>query len=255
MVGFPRSGTTLAQSIVMCDSQVFSIPETHLFTRGNRFKGFPERLSNLWLAWYCYRWIRDNFSENYIFYSSSKENMIKSFFIFLEEKAAKEGKSIILEKTPGHLAHIEYISSIFEESSFIHVTRSYNGAVPSIVKAAKHWGGDTDSFSNMKRWVAEVFTSTYYSNKFSNHVLVDYEGMVAGKESVIDTLNNTLDLNITTVTEDKLALLSKKIVQENEIWKENNIRGHRKVVKDPILDFEEPLKQYIKYLNSNTNLK
>jgi hypothetical protein len=247
MVGFPRSGTTLAQSIVMCDERVYSFPETHLFTKGLRFNKLPDFLSNLWTTWYCYQWVKNNFSENYIFYSTSKTKLIRKFFNFIEDKAQQENKSIILEKTPAHLKKIDDISAIFEKAQFIHVVRSYRGAIPSIIKAARQWKGNDSQVWNMQRWLADVYTSTYYTQNKANHVLINYDDFVTDRTNVIFELNKHLSLQIKDVSNEQLARVSKLIVEPNETWKSNNLQG---ISPSPIkLDTNYAMEPFINYLN------
>jgi hypothetical protein len=249
MVGFPRSGTTLAQTILMCDRDVFSIPETHLFTKGLKYKRLPEFLTNIWACYYCYKWIKTNFAASHVYYSRSREKLVKSFFNFIAEKAKMANKSIVLEKTPGHLNKIEMISRIFPDAEFIHITRAYSGAIPSIVKAAKQWGGNDDVFANTRRWVYEVFSSIYYASEFNNHTLVKYEDIVANRRTVIAHLNTELGLNIEFKNDADLASLSKTVVEKNEVWKSNNLTGNR-VTAAPDIDVSDLMEEYVNYLVS-----
>jgi hypothetical protein len=248
MVGFPRSGTTLAQSIVMCDNNVYSIPETHLFTKGVKFGRLPEFLTNLWTTWYCYQWVKRCFAEKHMFYSTSKTKLISSFFDFLENKAKENNKSIILEKTPGHLNHIDYISSIFGNAQFVHVTRSYKGAIPSKLKATKQWGGNDNLLFNMRRWISEIFASISYTNEFKHHVLIDFDEMISDRKRLVEKLNLELGLEIEDVTDEKLAEISHAIIEPSEIWKKNNLRGSR-VDHEPDLTMDNAIKKFVDYMN------
>jgi len=249
MVGFPRSGTTLAQSIVMCDDRVFSIPETHLFTKGISSNRLPEFVSNLWTTWYCYRWIKRYFNERKFIYNVAMPLLIEGFFKYIADKAKDDNKSIILEKTPAHLNEIQLISSIFPDAQFIHVIRSYKGAIPSILKAAGKWQGNTSPLQAMRRWVAEVFTSEFYSDKYDNHVLFEYDEVVKDRDCVVTKINEQLSLNILDTSDVRLALFSKSIVDSRENWKKNNLNGFRNVKECSELN-GSAFKKFAEYLSS-----
>jgi hypothetical protein len=250
MVGYPRSGTTLAQSLVMCDKNVYSIPETHIFTKGLKYKRLPEFISNLWTSWYCYRWVDRCFGENLLIYSTSRASLIRSFFSFIEHKAKAENKSIILEKTPKHLNQIELISEIFPNAYFLHVVRKYKGAVPSMLKASAQWGGDSDMLPNMRRWLSEVYTSFYYVNTSVNHTLLEYEDIVAKRADVVEFLNCHLNLTIESVTDEKLINMSKEIIEPNENWKENNLKGwHDRSDTEIDIKFKTTVADFLNFIN------
>jgi hypothetical protein len=252
MVGFPRSGTTLAQSIVMGDEDVYSMPETHIFTKGIRFTKLPSFVSNIWTSIYIYFWIRKNYQQSKVIYSFSKKNLIKQFFLFIEKKAISEGKNMILEKTPGHLNKIDYISEIFPAACFIHVVRSYQGAIPSIIKASKSWGGDSSEVFNVRRWLSEVYLSIFLCTKKEEHMLVKYEELIVKRGEVIENINKTFKLNIDYIDDDALATKAKLIVDPKETWKSNNLKGYKNLLQTEgnKNDFPKVLPCYFQYLNS-----
>ncbi len=252
MVGFPRSGTTLAQSVIMGDDDVYSMPETHIFTKGIRFTKLPNFVSNIWTSIYIFFWIRKNYQQTKVIYSFSKEKLIKQFFIFIEKKAISERKNIILEKTPGHLNKINYISEVFPEARFIHVVRSYQGAIPSIIKASQKWGGDSSEVFNVRRWLSEVYLSIFLCTKKKEHMLIKYEELIVKRSEVIDNINKTFKLNIVYIDDDTLATKAKIIVDTKETWKSNNLRGNRTPPQADgnENDFSQVLPCYFHYLNS-----
>jgi hypothetical protein len=252
MVGFPRSGTTLAQSIIMGDEDVYSMPETHIFTKGIRLTKFPSFISNIWTSIYIYLWVRKNYQQAKIIYSFSKKKLIKQFFLFIEKKAISEGKNIILEKTPGHLNKIDYISEVFPEARFIHVVRSYQGAIPSIIKASEKWGGDSTEVFNVRRWLSEVYLSIFLCTKKEEHMLIKYEELITKRAEVIENINKTFKLNIDYIDDDALATKAKLIIDPKETWKNNNLKGHRNPLQAEGNedDFSKVLPCYFQYLNS-----
>jgi hypothetical protein len=254
MVGFPRSGTTLAQSVVMNDNDVYSMPETHIFTKGMRLGKFPNFISNIWTSIYIYIWIKGNYRETKFIYSLSTEKLIKQFFMFFEKKAINEGKHIILEKTPGHLNRIDYISKVFPQARFIHVIRSYQGAIPSIIKVSQKWSGNSSENFNVRRWLGEVYLSISLCTERDSHILVKYEDIVSNRSRVITSINYTLKLNIVDVGDDVLVSKAKTIVNSKETWKRNNLKGQRTPSKVDVnkFIFSRALPSYFEYLSSLT---
>ncbi|WP_282150313.1 sulfotransferase family protein [Vibrio diabolicus] len=232
MVGFPRSGTTLAQTIVMTDDEVFSFPETHYFTKAIRFRKAPEFLSNLWTSIYCYNWIKKNLGKNKLLYSFSRDELAKKFFYYLDDIAKSKGKSIVLEKTPAHLYHIEEIMRLIPNAKFIHVTRDCDGAVKSLMKASSQWKVKSDLNKTIARWLHDNFLSHCYLRR-DNNFEMKFESLVSNREIVIDELNNAFDMHLTTTTNSELATKAKEVVCKDEIWKSNNLQGNRPKLSEP----------------------
>jgi hypothetical protein len=247
VVGFPRSGTTLLQTILMGSPKVHSIPETHIFTKGMRLSFLPAPLANIWTSLYCFLWIKRNYSEAWVYYSFSTENLVKKFFIYLQKKAELEGKTILVEKTPAHLSKIEYISTIFPEAKYIHVCRNYKEAIPSYIKAAKEWGINHTECDAMVRWMADMI-STYEYSKTDGHVIVTYETMVRNRNLVIEFLNKKYGLLICNLNDEQLVSNAQKIVEKSEQWKTTNITGIR-VAEPRRLDIAESIELLIAYMS------
>lgn len=226
MVGFPRSGTTYAQSLMMTDLNVYSFPETHIFTKGIRYLRLPEFVSNIWLAYYCYSWVKKNLGKRYIYYSFSRERSIRSFFDLLGGLANSEGKSIVLEKTPKHIDKINLIKQYIPNAKFIHVVRKYQGAIPSYVNASKFWDYNLNPELAMQRWICDVYKSyTYQYNDNNSHYILEYDKTVSDPEVTISEINEKFSLDLRCVSNEELMANAKKIVNPEETWKDNNLTG------------------------------
>lgn len=249
IVGTARSGTTLLQSIVMCDDDVFSFPETHIFTKGIRRRKFK----SIFTSFYVFFWVRKEMKDNFLPISTRSNKVVKKFFEYLEEKALLEGKKIILEKTPGHLNKIDKIRDVFPDAVFIHLIRKGEGNVSSLTKASGLWGGQKSYVQNYRRWVSEVFYS-FYNQEKNNDVVVFYEDLLNNSESVIHEINEKCGLNIPLDFKNKFHKNTDSIVSSGETWKENNKSKEicsfngSSIYSDSIF-CEEAMKKLRKYLS------
>jgi hypothetical protein len=226
MVGFPRSGTTYAQSLMMTDSNVYSFPETHIFTKGIRYLRLPEFVSNIWLAYYCFTWVKKNFGKRYFYYSFSRGRIIRSFFDFLGGLANLQGKFIILEKTPKHIDKINLIKKYMPNAKFIHVVRKYQGALPSYINASKFWDYNLNPELAMQRWLCDIYKSyTYQHNDINSHYILEYDKTVSDPGVTISEINDKFSLDLRCVSNEELMANAKKIVNPEETWKDNNLTG------------------------------
>ncbi|MDW2252111.1 sulfotransferase [Vibrio sp. 1569] len=253
MVGFPRSGTTLAQSLFMCDDDVYSVPETHFFTKGIRARFLPQSISNIWTSYYCYRWIKKNFNERKVIYSISRRALVIKFFEYLMEHAKRAGKSVLLEKTPAHLNCITEIDDFFEDAKYVHIIRDVDGAISSIVKAAEQWGGDCEKNNNLFRWIKEIFISQYYCSLFpEKHKILVYENIVNDSAKVANEINEAMSLNIKDVNKETLRCNALKVVGMEEVWKGSNISGEKANKKSVMNDKDrDAIGKHIEFLKSN----
>ena len=108
VVGSPRSGTTLVQSVLAAHSRLFSIPgETGIFSYQNIFSR-----RHFGLSW----------EENRALFRESRD--VVDFFDravrLLESRS--EGRTFV-EKTPQHVLRLEFLMRRFPNARFVHVVR------------------------------------------------------------------------------------------------------------------------------------
>jgi hypothetical protein len=108
VLGSPRSGTTLVQSVLAAHSRLFSIPgETGLFSYQNIFGR-----RHFGLSW----------SENQALFRESRD--VIDFFDRAVEllESRSEGRTFV-EKTPQHVLRLGFLSRRFPQARFVHVVR------------------------------------------------------------------------------------------------------------------------------------
>ena len=136
VVGSPRSGTSLVQSVLAAHSRLFSIPgETGLFSYQNIFTR-----RHFGLSW----------EENRALFRESRD--LVDFFDravrLLESRG--EGRTFV-EKTPQHVLRLEFLNRRFPNARFVHVVRDgrdcfasakFHAGVPQAASArrfARYW--------------------------------------------------------------------------------------------------------------------
>jgi hypothetical protein len=109
VVGAPRSGTTLMQRIVASHPGICSLAgETSVFSPKNVFN--YERFSHILT--------RDEYDA-----ALSGARSIVEFFSRIHEKVRNENCVVLLEKTPQHVKHLEYILGHFPHAKVINMLR------------------------------------------------------------------------------------------------------------------------------------
>ena len=229
IIGCPRSGTTLLQSLLTAHPKIASFPESHFFNslipkQNNwrrklliasckakpRFKEFLNEIEHQELQ-KCLP-ILPIFMIQYV----------RAFTKVLDTLTQQQGKSIWLEKTPIHLHHISYIEKFLPEAKFIHVIRNGTDVVASLYevthKYPEAWDGERDIDTCIHRWIKDVKISLSYLHK-SNHALIRYEDLVGDTNSVIKELCNFIGVNFTQAMLDEYGAAATKVSLKSEPWK------------------------------------
>ena len=128
IVGCPRSGTTLLQSILSAHKEVFSLPETHFYPQLCSSNPF---LRHLGLST---RRARNNLKQlgkdhldKKINTSLLTKKLSQSFLETLDKASRIRGKTTWIEITPQNLWFLPIIESITKNISFIHIEREPKG--------------------------------------------------------------------------------------------------------------------------------
>ena len=134
IVGCPRSGTTLLQSLLAAHPEITSFPETGFFLHlwGDDLKRtLYERL-----VVFFQDINRPELLETIQSYQGVA-GCIKWFSAILDELAAENGNNIWLEKTPQHLFYINDIQYHLPDASFIHIQRNPLDTIASLYLATR----------------------------------------------------------------------------------------------------------------------
>ena len=231
LVGCPRSGTTLLQSMLMSHPRIESFPETKFFARGfgGRRRWVIHETLRGWYLWYLLiRWLVGNDYMTYeeafsIPTSWSKTRMVEVFRDTLDRLAADSGKDIWVEKTPRHLQVVEAISDHLPDAKFIHIVRDGRAVSASMYKLAhtnpETWGQYQSLDAVVQRWNQCVHDTHQYASQ-DRHITVQYKRLVEAPEQELGALAAFLGVSYDPVMIEQFHREAQHVVKSHESWKE-----------------------------------
>lgn len=204
IVGCPRSGTTLLQSLLTAHPAVVSFPETFYFVnivpnareRWRRHVGLASASAP--------SAVRDLDSLGVpsdpapaILPSVTVGGYARRFVRRMDRAAQQSGATLWLEKTPRHARHIERIEQEVAGVRFVHLIRSGEAVAASLKDASnidpEVWPSSTP-LQLVEVWRRYLGYSQACVGR-SNHVFVSYERLVTSTETVMSTLCRSLGLD------------------------------------------------------------
>jgi hypothetical protein len=203
LVGCPRSGTTLLQSLISAHPDVVSFPETFFFRRtlpAGRFR------RHLGLAASGAAGVLDDLDGFGVAADPAHTRLplvtagqyARCFTRRMDRSALQTGASLWLEKTPSHARHIPQIERLVARARFIHIVRAGEAVVASIQEASERdptvWPR-LAPLDNVEVWRRYVRYSQICVGR-ENHAFVSYERLVAVPEAVLTSLSKFLELRI-----------------------------------------------------------
>ena len=193
LVGCPRSGTTLLQSLLCAHPQVFSVPETHLYSkipsqsRVLRRLGFarrdaPARFSALLASLGLPRvTVQSPFVRDYL----------RGLAAALDAATLEAGKTVWLEKTPRHLLFVGSIARALPGAKFVHLVRRGPDVVASLYEVTRDypevWGGARSLEACTERWLRDTRLSRRFEGA-AGHFTARYEALTADPEGYLREL-------------------------------------------------------------------
>ncbi len=230
LVGCPRSGTTLLQSLLAAHSQMISFPESHFYTRmiSSRFPlrqlGLASRRSRANFLHFLDLIERADMRHYLPRVAVSTRQYSRAFIAVLDAVARQQNKRAWLEKTPRHLDHIDAIRAFVPEVKFIHLVRNGEDVIASLYEVVnehpERWpsisAGDVDSCIN--RWVQSIELSRRYVGT-PDHVIVRYEHLVAAPDQVTQQLCQFIGVPFEPSMLESYADHAASLVLPFETWK------------------------------------
>lgn len=240
IVGMPRSGTTLLQSILNEHELVAIAPETHFLTKfAKRYKDPKQCLKNFVL------------SERFRYLGITPErlkNCVKQyptmthFSIFdciLREFANNHGKSIYGEKTPGHYEYVGKLLEWYPNARIIWMVRDPRAVAASYQNVP--WNRTGVEGASI-RW--RSCTKKLYRWKQDQRIyILKYENLVVDPKITLRFI--TEFLNITPLPE-KILEKNRKAFYANNIegWEDNHLKAARKkVTTKPLYKWKNQLSE------------
>ncbi|MEG4044265.1 sulfotransferase [Microcoleus sp. Pol17_C1] len=239
LVGSPRSGTTMLQSLLAAHPEVISFPESKFF-HYLLYKKFAGKLPGRMEAFFKDEISRPELLQDFDD-SQTVATKVSWFVGVLDGLAAEQNKSIWLEKTPEHIYFIEDIQRLLPDAKFIHILRNSMDTIASLHEATRNshdlWGPGWDLNHCIHRWKEAMLISYKYA-KNSNHILVKYEEILDNKvkklEEICDFMKIEYDERMLKFYQEKAAHLSLNLPWHQGIEREvksNNVHKYHKIFK------------------------
>jgi len=229
VVGMPRTGTTLVQSLIATNQNVFTTCETHyLDGMSGVFKKSYSFFDVLMANMKGYNRLKKQFLHNGYSWVSSGKDSIKVLDKVMTCAAKKEKKEVYLEKTPSHLYFTDEILAVLPESKIIFVVRNAEDTIKSYLNAARSWGKCSHELEEdfvFARWLKDTYLCVSRSEE-GKGLLVSYDKLT-NKEtfnSEVERIESYIGLRLHT-DGTSMQLASSKVVSSNEKWKKNNLKG------------------------------
>jgi LPS sulfotransferase NodH len=229
LVGCPRSGTTLLQSLLAANSCIASYPETHFYEKlfsGHLLLaafGIPSRKARA--RWNSFLGEVGHPEMNSILpkYAIFVRHFSKAFVEVLDQLTMKQKKPMWLEKTPGHLRCVDQIERLVRDAKFVHIVRNAEDNIASLFevqqKYPENWGlGYSTIEKCTQRWITDTRISMQCSCK-KNHYIVRYEHLIANPRPVIVALCDFIGVPFEEKMLSDYSKVAGQLVLETEQWK------------------------------------
>ncbi|PSN20098.1 hypothetical protein C7271_03900 [filamentous cyanobacterium CCP5] len=253
IVGCPRSGTTLLQSLLASHSQILSFPESqffpYLFSNDQAQTFCNTLLENTWTRPLLRMAARklifgvarhrlhgrieeflDAIGQTYYLSAfpqaavAAKASYTQAFGHVLDAITHAAGKTVWLEKSPEHLYYVEYITQQLPQPKFIHIVRHGPDTIASLYDVRKrypeHWQMETASVELCtSRWLRDIRLSQRYRD-YSDHVVIRYEDLVKHPKWMVAQLCQVLEITYEPSILAQYNQVAQQVSLPSEPWKQ-----------------------------------
>ena len=247
VVGAPRSGTTLVQSLLAAHSCLTSFTESHFFSRN--FKPLP------WPPWaiairsplprLC-EFLLENEVESGL--GAALEDrarrvvpvpplmplrtraIARELLETFDQLALSRRASGWVEKTPMHLRYIRFLDQVMHHDQgthFVHVVRPGLDVVASLHSASQKWERAYDLRECAGRWNSDMRTSLARVRSPRDH-FVFYERLTRSPRHELARLLNHLELEEEPEILERYGEGWRQLVTDDETWKTDVGSGVRR---------------------------
>lgn len=234
IVGCPRSGTTLLQAMLAAHPAVRSFPESHFFAVAVADGGIRRRLGLATRqAVPALRRYAEELGASLPYLRETPKLLtmaraVRCFVDLLDRCAAREHKSVWVEKTPRHLAHTGIMERHVPALRIVHLIRNPVETVASLVEVTRRfpevWGGARTVEACTARWLKDVGVSLALLGR-TGHTVLRYEQLVADPRGRLHNLCPELGLSFADCMVDGFGSSAGAIVRSNEVWKRGVTAG------------------------------
>ncbi|HEX6982768.1 MAG TPA: sulfotransferase [Balneolaceae bacterium] len=262
LVGCPRSGTTLLQSMIASHSQIISFPETHFFSGTmpinpvlRRLKWYGKGDQKKVLAFLkSHGYNLNPFQDASNFYPyqrwcSKLGDVLDQMAEHVTVKQDSVGQvACWIEKTPRHLHFVSSIEKSAPQPKFIHILREGKDVVASLHLATKEhpdeWNGERSVKKCIQWWNRDIEKSLSYRNR-PNHFFVVYRQLITEPEKVLRKVCDFLSVEYQQEMTTEFHQSATALTSPEELWKNRNTSNELKKSRKLRENFDEPTIQYI----------
>lgn len=232
IVGCPRSGTTLLQSMLAAHPEIMSFPESKFFLF---LVSVPEERSRRYALGLIAPHLRSEL-ESFLDEINRPDlrrqlpmlpliRLYTRYFVHvLDTVSAEVGKSIWVEKTPDHLRSIKHIEAYVPGAKIIHIIRRGEDVIASLYELTQKypqlWGRyyKRGLIDCINRWIEDIHISRQHLHK-PNHQLVHYDQLVQSPREVLELLCSFIGVEL----DDRMLVdyqsVSANLIRDRESWK------------------------------------
>jgi hypothetical protein len=228
LVGCPRSGTTVLQSMLAAHPRIASFPETHFFvtlapfSTWRRVLGLASRKPRPRFMEFLEQFPDDALSQTARPHAWSMRRQAAEFMDMLDRLAEQQGGDRWVEKTPDHLRVIPLIEKYVPGARFIHLVRAGADVVASLYDVTQRfpetWGGAWPIQRCIDKWNTDIGCTRRELDK-SNHVVVQYERLVESPHSVLAELCGFLGVTFDPCMLSGHQHVAGELTTPHEPWK------------------------------------
>jgi hypothetical protein len=230
VVGCPRSGTTLLQTLLGAHESILTFTESHFFdhyfSRRYRFlygvhpalsERIPEFLQENGFADIP---LRRPFDPG-IKTPRGAANEAAICMALFDDLAAATGKTAWLEKTPWNFRYISLLSRAVPDAKVVHIVRPPLANVVSLKKASEAWNWEVEWRDVAAVWVQAAYAAIAAAGH-PNQILVLYEDLVRDPDAVTRRLLRRLGLDERGFDAAGYAAVANRVITAGEYWKARN---------------------------------
>jgi hypothetical protein len=234
VVGCPRSGTTLLQSLLAAHPEITSFPESHFFCHllpespWARRLGIASKESRGRFHRFMQELGRPELARRLPAAAFLIRQHVRAFVATLDGLAVERGKVRWLEKTPDHLRHVDVIEAHLPDARFVHVVRNGPEVVASLYEVTHRypetWHGGWSIDRCVAKWNEDVARTRAQLHK-ANHLAVRYERLVEEPERVLARVCRFLGIGFRRDLLDRQPQAARSLILANEPWKAGVVAG------------------------------
>jgi LPS sulfotransferase NodH len=236
VVGCPRSGTTLLQSLLATQPGVTTFTESHFFDaklRSSRFAPDAVLVPNAAFNTLLTRFVSENGFDpaELLPHQPALEGRLyrlfgrayaRRFMRVLDTMAERRGALAWIEKTPGHLRYIEFITRARPHATFIHVIREATANITSLFRAAPQWNAALTTQECVQRWNEDIRISASYVGR-ARHIHVTYDELIETTASAVQRICDACGVKFDALLLKEFNAVAKSVVRGDEVWKGRNV--------------------------------